>query len=153
MYRLYLGVRFALWCGLLALAQGCGDAADGSGDPIDSGIDSGIGDPNGFAAIYEDILLPSCAAVICHGTGTGELDMSTRARAYESMVEVPAAGDACRDMGFVRVVPGDAAGSLLVTKLVLDAAPCGETMPFGGVLLDADVARIAAWIDAGAFYE
>jgi len=143
-------------CVLVGLAQGCGDDTPGGGGDggtdsgIDSGIDSGPLDPNGFAALYEDLLLPACAAAICHGQAAGALDMSTRALAYDSLVGVPAAGEACGGKGFVRVIPGDSAGSLLVGKLVFDGAPCGETMPLGGVLVDADAARIAAWIDAGA---
>lgn len=160
MYWLNLGARLLL--GLVALAQGCGDDASSgdSGVGEDSGVDSGVDsghdedsgpvDPNGFAALYEDILAPTCAAVVCHGTGSGNLNMSNSTLAYRDLVNVPATGPECGDMGFTRVVPGDSAASLLVLKLDLEAPPCGETMPFGGLLLDSDVARIAAWIDAGA---
>lgn len=146
MYRTLRDALSALVIGLSA--QGCGDDAAGNGAAGMAG--GGPGDPNGFAAIYEDILLPSCAAVTCHGSNAGNLDMSTPVFAYMSLVNAPATGPSCSGMGFTRVRPGDSTTSLLVTKLDVTAPPCGAAMPIAGMLPTADVARISAWIDSGA---
>jgi hypothetical protein len=57
----------------------------------------------------------------------------------------------------VRVVPGDATGSLLYnkthSKLVGTLAPCGSPMPLPAAaapLTAAEVDLIAAWINGGA---
>ncbi len=95
--------------------------------------------------IYEVILKPNCATAGCHipATSAGGLAMAdecaTRAQLF-------AAGDC----GEVRVIAGDAAGSLLIDKLTAETPRCKGRMPTFGPLPNDFTDAIARWIDAGA---
>jgi hypothetical protein len=79
----------------------------------------------------------------------GNLSMSTAAVAYMQLVKASSNSMAC--MGKTRVVPGDAAGSLLVQKLRGATTMCGGVMPVGAEEIpEADFKRITDWINAGA---
>ncbi len=122
-----------------------------------------------FTNVYATIIDPRCA--FCHhpggGGGTvGMLDMSSQPAAYANLVGVAAQGTGPGTTGvtcasvmppLVRVVPGDAAGSLLFNKVdskLIGANPlCGSPMPMphqANPLSQAEVDLIAAWIAAGA---
>jgi len=122
-----------------------------------------------FTNVYSDIIGVRCIG--CHrpgggGVTVGGLDMSTPAAAYANLVGVNAAGTGAGTSGVtcasltppaVRVIAGDSANSLLFkkvhSKLVAGPAPCGSPMPLpaaGAPLTAAEVALIAAWVDAGA---
>jgi polyvinyl alcohol dehydrogenase (cytochrome) len=104
-----------------------------------------------FSAIYDDILVASgCTTSACHGTGArGRLDMSTRDGAYAELVGTVAEGGGCAPTGLFRVAPGDPDQSLLQLK-VDRVPPCGGPMPPAAALTADSVARIRAWIGAGA---
>lgn len=104
-----------------------------------------------FTEVYTTILKPTCAAV-CHGGAHpfAGLNMGTQAEAFSNLVNVMAAGSACGSTGEVRVVPGNAAKSLLYNK-VAGTQDCGVRMPYGGPYLDqALIDLIETWIDEGA---
>jgi hypothetical protein len=122
-----------------------------------------------FTNVYADIIGVRCIG--CHRPGgggftVGGLDMSTPAAAYANLVGVNAAGIGAGTSGVtcasvtppaVRVIPGDSANSLIFnkvhSKLVAGPVLCGSPMPLpatGAPLTAAEVALIAAWIDAGA---
>ena len=85
-----------------------------------------------FAEIYSSIIVPHCSGSECHNPGT-QLDVTfaTPASAYQAIHE--------------RVLANNHAESPFYQ--LLDAG----TMPLGGPRLsDADLSKIAAWIDAGA---
>ena len=101
------------------------------------------------------------------GFTVGGLDMSTPAAAYANLVAVPAAGTGtgtsgvtCASLapgGLLRVVPADAAASLIYGKVSAKLAStqpvCGSPMPTPATavpLTQAQVDLIAAWINAGA---
>lgn len=168
-------------CALITVAglMGCGDD-DHDDDDRDSGIadsgledgaidaggsaDSGGGDaapdgaPDGataatFTTIYTGVMSSRCAIPGCHvpPAPTGALDLSTQAIAYASLVDVDAMGPACGPTDFVRVVPGDAAMSLLYLKVSEATPACGARMPLTGEPLSAEEqALVASWINAGA---
>jgi hypothetical protein len=108
-----------------------------------------------FTQVYTTVITQFCAP--CHtaaggiGITTGNLDMTTQAKAFTNLVNVPAAGASCSGMG-VRIVPGSPATSLLFKKVDLtDPAPCGSKMPLGlPPLSQANIDLIGAWITAGA---
>ena len=106
-----------------------------------------------FSRIHDEILSRTgCAAAFCHGKDAkaGRLDLSTGERAYESLVGVPAAGEACAGLGLRRVVAGYPDSSLLMLKLG-DHTPCGMPMPAQDARLeDSDIALIQLWIELGA---
>jgi hypothetical protein len=101
-----------------------------------------------FATVYEQVIKKSCS---CHlgATGSGGLAMADAPTAYAALVGQSAtAGGPCE--GGVRVVEGDAAGSVLYRK-VSGEDLCGAQMPMGGAQLSsADRALLEAWIEGGA---
>jgi hypothetical protein len=108
-----------------------------------------------FAEIYADVLTPNqCTS--CHAPG-GEgafLDLSTQASAYTNLVGVKASGPACSGSDLDRVVAGDAATSLLYSKISEPNPPCGVQMPYGcsgsSCMVESEQSEILAWINAGA---
>lgn len=107
--------------------------------------------PN-WSSIYATVIGPTCALSICHGSAgaavSGNLDLSSAAIGYTALVGIPASLGACG----TRVVAGDPATSLLVSKLegTQDIATCGSTMPVGGMLSATQIATIRTWITNGA---
>ena len=83
----------------------------------------------------------------CHITGgSAGLSMPDEDAAHAALVEV--ASSKCA--GELRVVPGDADGSVLVQVLEGSSA-CAKPMPLGrDVLLQEDIDLVRAWIEAGA---
>jgi len=113
-----------------------------------------------FAAIYQSIFASqtySCNTTACHGrmagqsASVGNLELLTKETAYKDLVGVKSDGVLCDDGMRTRVVPGNAAASLLVQKLKAETVMCGSIMPNTGIpIADVDQARITAWINAGA---
>ena len=126
---------YALACATLFVACG-GDGDDD--EPT----------PPTFTEIYDGILSVRCADAICHGSGGFGMNFTSRDAAYASLVGVTAQGPSCGTSGATRVVPGNPDASLMYQKL-LPNVPCGSRMP-GAPLDDADMERIADWIEAGA---
>jgi hypothetical protein len=87
--------------------------------------------------------------------------MSSVDAGYANLVNHHAAGSACgpfEDGGLVRVIPGNAADSLMYLKvngwLVDGGQPCGSPMPKSGEIPDGGqavvVGQIKTWINEGA---
>jgi uncharacterized membrane protein len=120
-----------------------------------------------FTSVYA-IIEQRCTG--CHHSGgsgvtVGKLDMSMQGLAYSNLVGVAAQGTgagtskmtcASEMPPFVRVIPGDAANSLLFikvdSKLTMSMPPCGSPMPPGmeESLTEDEVFLIGAWIGDGA---
>ncbi|MEO0326163.1 MAG: hypothetical protein AAF447_24655, partial [Myxococcota bacterium] len=138
--------RFCL--SLVALA--CGDdagAAGPSAPSLDAGMSSGA---LSFATdVYAPIIAQRCSP--CHTEGaSGGLDMRDAATAFGSLVEVDAAGAACRGEG-PRVASGDPDASLLVNKIEAETPRCGNAMPLGRDSLPAsEQETVRRWIAQGA---
>ncbi len=122
----------------------------------DGGGDSDSGPAPTWTTIY-GTLFTSCPG--CHSSGlaafSGNLDMSSQSTAYNMLVGQTAEGTACGpDAGhgaFTRVVAGNANLSLLYSKLSSATPVCGSQMPLGVTpFTTAQVAEVAAWINAGA---
>jgi hypothetical protein len=146
--RFILAVRLTL----LSATWGCGSnatAGPGSSDPPTPTAT--------FTEVYSGILSGSCTP--CHAPGgagytTGRLDMSSQAAAFTSLQQ-NAAGVSCDTSGLKRVVPGDAAMSVLFEKVDSANPSCGSRMPYGcagtGTCLSAaQVMEIENWINDGA---
>jgi hypothetical protein len=122
-----------------------------------------------FTNVYADIIGVRCIG--CHrpgggGVTVGMLDMSTPGAAYMNLVGIPGQGIGAGTSGVtcaslmppaVRVVPSDAASSLLFnkvnSKITATLPPCGSPMPLPAAapgLSASDVDLIARWISAGA---
>ena len=114
------------------------------------------GGPSGatFAKdIQKKIFDTTCATPSCHGAGAASagLDLSDGA-AISNLVGVPAANEAARTAGLLRVAPGDPDNSYLLRKLEGTLA-AGEGVPMplvGGPLPASAIDTIRRWIAAGA---
>jgi hypothetical protein len=118
-----LGAVFALSVSA-ALSLGCGSGAAPAADS--------------FTKVYAEVIQPTCANDYCHyygvaganalTPGNSGLDMSSKVRAYWSLVGRPCIGTSCNQMG-TRVVPGDPGSSMLFLKVSQPTPPCGSQMP------------------------
>ena len=103
--------------------------------------------------IQKKIFDSTCATPSCHGAGAASagLDLSDGA-AYSNLVGVPAANEAARAAGLLRVAPGDPDHSYLLLKLEGKLGPDeGVQMPLvGGPLPASAIDAIRRWIAAGA---
>lgn len=140
--------------GLVLSLAACGGGGGPTGLGGDNGGNNGGStgggstlkdDPSFQSDIYPVFVNTGCTAGGCHGSGQGNLTMTSAAVAYANLVNVtsPTSGE-------VRVIPGNAGGSYLVKKLEGTAA-FGARMPLGGSPLGAtDLQNIKNWIDKGA---
>jgi hypothetical protein len=147
------GAAFTL-CAAAVLSFGCGSTAPSSA--------------SSFTNVYAEVIQPQCSNDFCHFNGVGirfsALDLSSRVRAYWSLVGLPCMGPACSQSG-LRVVPYQPGISVMYQKLS-PSPPCGIQMPadttmystngisdlkFSGPALSADQQQlIYNWIDEGA---
>lgn len=155
------GMPFVRWLALIAaaaIAPGCGDddgpadtgAADSGGDvgaPDTSAPDLGPPGPGSWRTLYAEIIQPRCS---CHlmGGGEGGLEMRDASRAHAALVGTMAMTIPCNDR--TRVVPGDAANSVLYQKISGENL-CGPRMPLSrDPLPQEEIDRIRTWIEEGA---
>jgi len=129
---------------------------------------------NSFKAVYTKTIQPKCSNDFCHYNGVdirfSALDLSSKVRAYSSLVEQLCMASVCAQNG-MRVLPGQPEASVMYTK-VLDPLPdaginrCGTEMPadktgystngnsdltFSGPPLSTEEQqRIYDWIQEGA---
>lgn len=125
-----------------------GTTGDEPGDPTTPGtsVSGSTGAPPPAQCDFPTSIEPIFAACGCHDGGMPPAGLVlSEGQAFASLVGV--ASTQLPDA--LRVDPGDAAASWLVTKLK-PMPPVGDTMPLGGALAPEDLARIEAWIDAGA---
>jgi hypothetical protein len=141
---------------------GCSSSsAPGNTSSTDPDMDASPGpaDAGGvtFTQVYSDIISNDCLP--CHapggvGASAGGLDMSTQALGYANL-QKSASGSSCAAGAPKRVIPGNAAMSLLVEKLMSNP-PCGLEMPYGcgssamPCLTAGQVEEVAQWINGGA---
>jgi hypothetical protein len=180
---------------LAALTFGCSsnattEASDASTKPdtTTDGTDAGVPFTS-FDEFYSGVIV-AYKCLECHVPGKmgvsykddagvmvagGELDMSTKELAFENLVNKKAAGVECGDSGLTRVIPNNAADSLIVQKTELAYTesevakglltkpippPCGAEMPKGctqpakagglACLFTGDIRTLTDWINSGA---
>ena len=158
MNRMTMGFCLAL----AGFAAGCSSSS--TDDTTTGSKDAGVvlGDGATFTKVYDQVI-KGYSCLDCHvpgkeGVTQGQLDLSTQAKAYADLVNIPAAGAACASSALIRVVPNDAKGSLIVQKTDTKTPPCGGQMPLGcgtdggppKCLGDDDLAPLESWINAGA---
>ena len=97
-----------------------------------------------------DSLFDEYGCITCHGTQDGfdavHLDLEGDISA--ALVGIPADSHECEDQGIL-VVAGDANASLLYQKVsrTFRGTVCGDSMPFGATMDEADAQTIANWIN------
>lgn len=117
------------------------------------GPPSGGGEETWFDQIQNDVFDQSCLAGACHNSATRAGNLSLAAgESYDQLVNIEPDNSAARDAGLLRVLPGSVAESFLVNKVTGDLQSGeGAQMPIGAPPIPAaQVANIAAWIEAGA---
>ena len=134
----------------------CYSLEGGSGPMSGSGATKGA--PT-WSAIYQEIVVATgCGgAAQCHGgTGQGNLAFSSKDASHQALVGVKAMGTSvtgnpknCSDVDILRVAAGDPDKSLLVQKLEGNQ-PCGDSMPPGSKLSDAQLQQVRTWVKNGA---
>jgi hypothetical protein len=86
---------------------------------------------NSFAQVYAQVIQPKCSNSFCHYNGASirysALDLSSKTRAYWSLVGLPSMGPACSQSG-MRVAPWQPEVSVMYEKLS-PSPPCGSQMP------------------------
>ncbi|MCC7381191.1 MAG: hypothetical protein IT384_05140 [Deltaproteobacteria bacterium] len=118
---------------------------DAAANPDAAPTDSGVAGPATFTQVYA-VIQANCS---CHvGGASGGLAMPNASAAHQALVSVAAATVPCT--GETRVIPNNAANSVLFRK-VSGTNLCGPRMPFNGGLLGAtETQTIESWINDGA---
>jgi hypothetical protein len=151
----------AAWVALLVHSLGC--ATDTQPDPMVSTSAAGTAAPSTPAATWTEVFnmmfpMPTNARCIaCHANpandvGNGNLNMGMdKKSAFDALVSKNSNSSRCMQRPLV--VPGDAAASLLLTKLSPNP-PCGSRMPVGGAAFSVEqLEQVRSWIAAGAKYD
>jgi hypothetical protein len=143
-----LGVVIALSLSAPDMPTG---AAGAMAPPPSAGSAAPATEPT-WSAVYQAIVQRGCnGGTTCHSSMlAGQLQMSTAAQAYSSLVSAPALGTACSATGLLRVAPGDPDNSLLVQKLEAAMPICGQHMPPGGTVPAEQLVQLRMWIERGA---
>lgn len=142
--RSYVLVALAALAALAACSSSSNDSPSGAACvAVPSADCKPLVDPPTFDAIYTQILRPSCASggVSCHGAAAASsLSFSSADEAHAMLVGREADG--------ARVVPGDAACSPLMKRIMSDDP--AVRMPRGSKLSDPETCAITKWIAGGA---
>jgi len=102
------------------LSFGCGSGAPPAADS--------------FTKVYPEVIAKTCSSDYCHNISVNTpLDMSSKVRAYWSLVDQPCSGSNCYGQG-TRVIPGQPENSIMYQKLSATTVQCGLQMP-----LDTDM--------------
>jgi hypothetical protein len=114
-------------------------------------------EPATWPRVQEIFDAHGCATATCHSVSKaeGELVLADEEPdgAYHALVGAPCANGGADDDGMLRVAPGDADASFLLTKLSLTAYDpiYGEPMPvYGPPLTDEELDLVRRWVLAGA---
>jgi hypothetical protein len=102
--------------------------------------------PPTLAELQAEVFTPWCAFSTCHAAPGASGLVLDDGETWASVVDVASADAPAETL----VIPGDAANSYLMKKLRGDSGIVGDPMPLGAPLDEATIARVAAWIDAGA---
>ncbi|MFM2416361.1 MAG: hypothetical protein RL385_1084 [Pseudomonadota bacterium] len=134
----------------MAVPVSAAASADAATAPDVPGVEAGsTDDAPRFSALVMELFGPGCVLGRCHTTlaPAGGLSLSgQRVREYAALVNQPSTQDPTR----MRVAPFDPAASYLMEKLESETPHTGTRMP-PMAQLPADVlARVRAWIAAGA---
>lgn len=147
----------------------CGSS--GGDDNVKSdGPDAASTDPT-FTRVFSEVITnTNCSGPLCHmSTAVGGFMLGPKDTLYNELVGQPASGPKCgpgtasstdggaSDAGagdaaatsYIRVIAGDPDHSLLYLKLA-GSPPCGDAMPVGRMLSDAQITLVHDWIQAGA---
>jgi hypothetical protein len=93
-------------------------------------------------SIRSRLFAASCDGAGCHGIQAPAVGLSLTATSPEQLIGASSA--LCGD--WAMVVPGSPEKSFLYQKLVSSMPACGDPMPLGGRVSDADAECVRAWI-------
>ena len=137
-------MRFRLALIFLIVLTSCGKLKELPTDPGDGGTPP---DPTATFTRIKTEILPTCAAVGCHGRIATQEDLILAPdAAYAQIVNVHSVEMA----SISRVLPGDPANSYVYRKIT-GVGITGDRMPQGGPFLtDAQIQLVRDWIRRGA---
>jgi hypothetical protein len=96
------------------------------------------------------VFTPACASAGCHASGT-LIDLSSEAATFATLVGAPASNPTARQLGWLRVTPGDPARSFLMRKVEGPGVGEGLPMPSAVEQLGGTAhALLVRWITEGA---
>jgi len=106
--------------------------------------------PVSFSSTIQPIFTANCIGSGCHNTSdaTAGLDLSV-GNAYSNLVNVASGGAGGNYNTAIRVVPSNAASSILWNK-VANTKKYGGQMPSSSALASGDISNIQTWINQGA---
>ena len=130
---------------LFGCGGGSGEGLDETGRPLPPGGALGLAPT--LASIQANVFTPTCAVAGCHGGASAQQGLRLDAGfSAGNLINVQSTQDA----SFTRVIPGNAASSLIVRKLE-GTQPFGEQMPaFLPPLPQETIDVIRQWIQNGA---
>ena len=137
-------MRFRLALITVLIFTSCGKLKE-----LPTSPDGGVTPPDPTATFtrVKAEILPTCAAVGCHGTIAPQQDLILAPNvAYGNIVSVKST----EDTSLFRVAPGDPANSYLYRKITGSGITGGQ-MPLGGPYLSAEqISLVRDWIRRGA---
>ena len=131
-----------LLSGALVSPTGCGEVTEAA-----------LPDRPTATDVQERVCTPACATSVCHGAPTfaGDLDLSSVASSHSALVDTDPTNAVARNLGLIRVVPGDPDSSFLFRKLTEPGPGEGTPMPSSETRLTPPyVDLVARWISQGA---
>ena len=129
-------------CGSCVSMAGCGEISEAS-----------LPERPTAADVQELVFTTACATSGCHSEPTfaGDLDLSAASTSHEALVDTEPTNRVARNLGLIRVVPGDPDSSFLFRKLTEPGTGEGAPMPSSQTRLTAPyVDLVARWISQGA---
>jgi hypothetical protein len=149
----------------LAALPACGSSETQPAAHSDAGAGGAASGPTFTRVMREVMTNGRCGGPLCHSSNVAGVHLGSKDTLYNSLVNKPAEGAKCRagatgseagvasgDGGvqnYTIVVPGKPEESLLYLKIDHNP-PCGDPMPVGGTLTDAQITLVHDWIAAGA---
>jgi hypothetical protein len=155
-----MAIARLLLAAIAIAATACSSTASSTGNEASDDAGAGDGAPEDdvvhthqptYAAIWTEILEPTCALQYCHGGATDDfLPMTTKDATYSALVGTTSKGPRCGQSGLKLVDPGNPDGSLLYQKVTTPT--CGVRMPaeYEAYLDSAETGQIRQWILNGA---
>jgi hypothetical protein len=96
------------------------------------------------------VFTPTCATALCHAAGA-VVDLSSEAATFAALVDAPTSNPTARQLGWLRVTPGDPGRSFLMRKLDGPGLGEGNPMPSAIEQLDGSAHELLVqWITLGA---
>jgi len=148
---LAIGTQPQLAQRMTGAASNCNGSSEWDDGAIVCGPETHIDPEGNFENVQFEIFDRVCVSCHSETNPSGDLDLSTSAKSYASLVNVPVDNTVAGENGWLRVVPGDPDKSFLLRKVLAPGVGEGAPMPPGEqALVSPYVGLLVDWIEAGA---